>query len=477
MKHTINASCRALCLSLALLSPAHADQLPLLGDSSSGIVSLDEEHQLGNAWVRTLRAQAPLLDDPVTYSFIKTLLQRLSVYSALSDRRLTLVVINNNNLNAFAVPGGIIGVNSGLFLFSATEGEFASVLAHELSHLSQRHYAQRLAEEQKNLPLQLATTLAGILLMATTDSQAGMATIMGGQAAAVERSLAFSRSNEQEADRIGMQVLADTGYDPAAMPRMFSQLQRSSANLGRKPPEFLLTHPVTESRIADALNRSAQLSTNGTVNSLSYQIIRTRAQVLALNNNSAAYLKYSDAVAADPSVANRYGLAFSALRSRHLPQAQQQLDLLLKQAPDRLNFQLLQAELWLVAGQPEQASQQLQQLLELYPGNHPITMLLAKAYHQQGAQQQVVDLLQQHSRAYPDDTQLWYQLAEANGLINDITGVHLARSEYFLLIGAVVKAKQHLQLALKQPGIGEHQRALIEQRLKDTEQIRKSLEG
>ncbi len=475
MTHKLSTYVRGLLLCSLLWSPVYANPLPLLGDSSSGILSLDEEYRLGNAWVRTLRAQAPLLDDPLTFSFIKELLQRLSVYSNLQDRRLSLVVINNNSLNAFAVPGGIIGVNSGLFLFSATESEFASVLAHELSHLSQRHYAQRLAEEQKSLPLQLATTLAGILLMASSDSQAGMAAILGGQAAAAERSLAFSRSNEQEADRVGMQVLVDTGYDPTAMPKMFSQLQRSSANLGKKPPEFLLTHPVTESRIADALNRSAQLPKNGTVNSLAYSIIRTRVQVLAFNNDAAAYLKYLDAVASDPSVEHRYGLAFSALRNDKFDQAQQQLGILLAADPNRLSFRLLQSELWLAAREPERASQQLEQLLELYPNNHPLTMLLAKAYHQLGAHRKVASLLLRHSRAYPNDLQLWYQLAEASGLSNDIKGVHLARAEYFLLTGAVAKAKEHLERALKQPSLSDHERVLVQQRLKDTEEIRKSL--
>lgn len=465
----------AIFVCLLLLKSLQASELPLLGDSSSGIISLEEEHRLGNAWVRMLRAQAPLLDDPLTYSFVQQLLQQLSVYSQLQDRRLTLVVINDSSLNAFAVPGGIIGVNTGLFLYSRTESEFASVLAHELSHLSQRHYAQRLAEEQKSLPLQLATTLAGILLMATSDSQAGAAAIMSGQAAAAQRSLAFSRSNEQEADRVGMQVLVEAGFDPRSMPRMFSQLQRSAANLGQKPPEFLLTHPVSESRIADALNRSAQLQHSGRVNSLDYQIIRTRVQILAMRNDTDAYQKYRDAVANEASIANRYGLAFSALRSGFYPQAQQQIDALLQQQPKQLAFRLLQAELWNAANQAEQAVELLQQLLTLYPNSHPITMLLAQSLHQQGLQQQVVDLLLSHSRDYPDNAQLWYQLAEAYGLANNIKGVHLARAEYFLLTAAVPKARKHLQLALKQPGVTAHEKLLIEQRIKDAKQLQKDL--
>ncbi|MEH6648417.1 MAG: M48 family metalloprotease [Motiliproteus sp.] len=476
MKQTVTAIVLSISLLLSLLpGTLNAVELPILGDSSSDIISLDEEHRLGNAWVRILRAQAPLLDDPLSYSFVQQLLQQLSVYSHLQDRRLTLVVIDDNTLNAFAVPGGVIGVNAGLFLHSNTESEFASVLAHELSHLSQRHYAQRLAEEQKSLPLQLATTLAGILLMATTDSQAGAAAIMGGQAAAVQNSLAFSRSNEQEADRVGMQVLVESGFDPRAMPRMFSQLQRSTSSMGRKPPEFLLTHPVTESRIADALNRSAQLPQRGRVNSLDYQLIRTRIQVLSMRNNQRALQHFQQEVDNNPKPANRYGLAFSALRNNQPELAQQQIDLLLQQQLTPLPYRLLQAELWNTSGQAKRASDLLQQMLSVYPNSHPITMLLAQSLHLQDRQQQVVDLLESHSRLHSDDVQLWYLLAEAYGLANDIKGVHLARAEYFMLTASVPRARQHLQLALKQPNVSEHEKLLIEQRIKDAELLQLDL--
>ncbi|RDE24259.1 M48 family peptidase [Motiliproteus coralliicola] len=468
----------ALCALLSLpFNRLLANQLPLLGDTSSAIVTLEEERRLGNAWVRVLRAQAPLLDDPITISFVQELLQQLAIYSPLQDRRLTLVVVANNNLNAFAVPGGIIGVNSGLFLYAGTESEFASVLAHELSHLSQRHYAQGLAEDKRSLPARLATTMAGILLLATTNGQAGAAAIIGGQAAAMERRLAYSRSNEQEADRVGMQVLVDAGYEPESMPRMFSQLQRSIANLGRKPPEFLLTHPVTESRIADALNRSSQLPRGGRVNSLRYQLIRTRVQVMSIGDNNAAYKRYLDALDAGQETESvRYGIALSALRSQRYEEARQQIDLLLEQHPNELILRLLQTELWIEQQQAEQAVETLQQLLDVYPQNHPITMQLAQALHQLDRQAEVIALLENQSRVEPNDIQLWYELAEAYGLNNNIKGVHLARAEYFLLKGALPKATKHLELALKQPDLSEHERLRVEQRVKEAEQLKKDME-
>lgn len=182
------------------------------------------------AWAATgriLRAQAPLLDDPISYQYLEDLLWRLLPKSQVQDRRLELFLLDNPTFNAFAVPGGIIGIHSGLLLAAETEGELASVIAHELAHLSQRHYAQRLEEERRNRPLMLAGLLASILV-AAADTQGGMAVLSSTMGANAQGQLAFSRRNEQEADRVGMQTLVEAGIDPHTMPQMFSRLQQLS---------------------------------------------------------------------------------------------------------------------------------------------------------------------------------------------------------------------------------------------------------
>src|SRR5690606_21218781 len=255
---------RPTLLTLACLFAAHtgASDLPSLGDASSSIVSPQQEHQLGRAWLGLLRGQVSQLDDPQLKDFVESSVYRLSETSQLQDRRLEFVLLHSPQLDAFAAPGGIVGVNGGLFLDAQPEAAYASVMAHELAHLSQRHFARGVeAEQRMQLPL-MAAMLAGIVAAAAGAGDAGIATIMSTQAAAIQEQRRFSRQNEQEADRIGLVNLEKAGYDPRAMPLMFERLMRQY-RYDAKPPEFLLTHPVSESRIADTRNRAEQYPAKG----------------------------------------------------------------------------------------------------------------------------------------------------------------------------------------------------------------------
>ncbi|HBN61999.1 MAG TPA: peptidase M48, partial [Halomonas sp.] len=198
--------------------------------------------------------------DPIVSDYLESLVARLAPYSQLGSLQTTTVMVDNRSLNAFAVPGGVVGINSGLFAFAEDEGAFVSVIAHELGHLSQRHYARGSARaEQTQLPA-MAAMLAGMLIAASGGGDAGIATAMGSQAALIQDQLTYSRRFEQEADRIGLQAMAEAGYDPEAMVRMFDTMQRLSRLQGGTPPEFLLTHPVSDSRLSDAQARVSQLS-------------------------------------------------------------------------------------------------------------------------------------------------------------------------------------------------------------------------
>lgn len=255
---------RPTLLTLACLFATHgmADDLPSLGDASSSIVSPEQEHRLGRAWLGLLRGQVAQLSDPQLKDYVETSVYRLAETSQVQDRRLEFILINSPQLNAFAAPGGIIGVNGGLFLNAQTEGEYASVLAHELAHLSQRHFARGMEAQQRMQVPVMAAMLAGIVMAAAGAGDAGIATIAGSQAAAIQEQRRFSRQNEQEADRIGILNLEKAGYDPRNMPTMFERLMRQY-RFDARPPEFLLTHPVSESRIADTRNRAEQAKPGG----------------------------------------------------------------------------------------------------------------------------------------------------------------------------------------------------------------------
>ena len=263
----------------SLTLPSFAAPLPDLGDASSAIVSPDQEYRLGRAWLRQLRAQVPLIHDPLIYDYLYNLVYRLASASDIERPDIALVVINNAAINAFAVPGGVMGLNGGLLLNARTEDEVGGVIAHELAHLSQRHFARGVERSQQNSWAGLAALLASIAIAATAGGEAGMAALATTQAASIDAQLRFSRANEQEADRIGMQTLVRADMNPAAMADFFEALQRSMRYYGDLPPEFLLTHPVTESRITDARARAAQLPAKPSSDSLEFHLMKMRVEV------------------------------------------------------------------------------------------------------------------------------------------------------------------------------------------------------
>ena len=464
---------RPTLLTLACLigQPVIANDLPSLGDSSSGIVSPEQEHQLGRAWLSLLRGQVPQLSDPLLKDYLERSVYRLAETSQLQDRRLEFVLLDSPQLNAFAAPGGIIGVNGGLFLHAQTEAEYASVLAHELAHLSQRHFARGLeAQKRMQLPL-MAAMLAGVVAAAAGAGDAGIAAIISTQAAAIQSQRRFSRQNEQEADRIGIINLERAGYDPRAMPEMFGRLMRQY-RYDQKPPEFLLTHPVTESRIADTKNRAEQYADTGVEDSLRYQLMRARVELKFESTPGVSAKRFRAMLADDSSLdAARYGLALAQMKSGQLKEAATNLEPLLAKEADDATYNLAQIELDITANRLAASRARMQTLLGLYPGNYPVRQanidLLIKETKLQDAEQQLNALVE----ARPQDPDIWYQVAEIRGLTGNIIGLHQARAEYFALVGDYDQAIEQLDFAKRRSDnfqsaarIDARQKQLIEEK-------------
>ncbi|MBZ5756979.1 M48 family metalloprotease [Pseudomonas sp. S5(2021)] len=436
-----------LTLACLLAQPISASDLPSLGDASSGIVSPEQEHQLGRAWLSLLRGQVRQLSDPLLKDYVESSVYRLTETSQLQDRRLEFVLLDSPQLNAFAAPGGIIGVNGGLFLHAQTEAEYASVMAHELAHLSQRHFARGLeAQQRMQLPM-MAAMLAGVVAAAAGAGDAGIAAIMSTQAAAIQEQRRFSRQNEQEADRIGILNLEQAGYDPRAMPEMFGRLMRQY-RYDQKPPEFLLTHPVTESRIADTRNRAEQYANGGRQDSLRYQLIRARTQLQFETTPGVSAKRFRAMLADNPKLdAARYGLALAQIKAGQLDEARQNLASLLKGAPDDLYYNLAQVELEMTANELEAAAARVQRLLVQYPDNYPLRQarvdVLMKLNRLAEAEKELDQLVAERDK----DPDIWYQLAEVRGLTGNIVGLHRARAEYFALVGDYDQAIEQLDFA------------------------------
>ena len=436
-----------LTLACLLTTPAMTNELPSLGDSSSGIVSPEQEHQLGRAWLSLLRGQVQQLSDPQVKDYLERSVYRLAETSQLQDRRLEFVLLDSPQLNAFAAPGGIIGVNGGLFIHAQTEAEYASVLAHELAHLSQRHFARGLeAQQRMQLPL-MAAMLAGVVAAAAGAGDAGIAAIVSTQAAAIQAQRRFSRQNEQEADRIGLINLERAGYDPRAMPDMFGRLMRQY-RYDQKPPEFLLTHPVSESRIADTRNRAEQYPDGGVQDSLRYQLMRARIQLKFESTPGLSAKRFRAMLSDDPGLdAARYGLALAQIASGQLEDAASNLQPLLEKMPDDATYNLAQIELDITANRLQTAQQRVERLLQLYPGSYPVRQanidLLSKQNRLDQAEREL-DKLVEVRRNDPD---VWYQVSEIRGLTGNIVGLHQARAEFFALVGDYDQAIEQLDFA------------------------------
>jgi len=443
-------------------------RLPELGDSTSGVVSRQREKELGQMWLRMFRSQVKTSSDALLQQYVEKTVKGLAEYSPLEDKSIDVVVVSNETMNAFAVPGGIMGVHTGLFLFAENEDQFSSVIAHELGHLSQRHYARSLEAQRNSTIPTLAGMLGALVLAATAGGEAGIAAMTATQAAALDSQLRFSRKNEQEADRVGIETLARSGRDPDAAGEMFEQMLKATRYY-RRPPEFLLTHPVTEKRIADAKLRSQRMEDVPPSDSRDYHLMRARIRLAGEPTPQQAVKRFNAELNGinDNEDAARYGLALAQLAAGKPDMALDTLQPLLDKEPSKAAFVLARADIDLVRENYSSATQRLQHALDRNPGDHALTMGLANAHFKAGNYLAAERLLAKYSRIRKKDPSVWYLLAETHGLAGDIVGVHEARAEYYILNGIFDKALQHLRHGIRMTKNEYQANAILEQRLKD----------
>ncbi|MCB1705778.1 MAG: M48 family metallopeptidase [Halioglobus sp.] len=481
LRNAVIASALALSPVVSPGSFAAADELklPNLGESSTSLFSSQFEYQLGRAWLREFRSQVPTIDDPLLFDYLENLIYELVEHSQLEDRRIDLVIVDNPTLNAFAVPGGVIGIHNGLLMWAETEDELATVLAHEIAHLSQRHFSRGVEFQQKLQPVALAAMLASFVLMATAGGDAGMAALSATQAAAQDSALQYSRGNEQEADRIGMQTIVGAGMDPHAAPAMFERMLHATRYSGSdQVPEFLRSHPLSENRVADTRNRARQYPKKAPEPDLEYQLMRARVITELTETPAQAVARFRGELEGTPRSreAAVYGLVLSLTAAGRADEAALELDSIWSTNPDRLEYIIADAEIDMVRNRPESAVKKLRKRLEISPGNHPLTMAYATALMKNQQPHIAEEVLIAQSKRRPNDPGLWYLLAEVQGLSGDIVGLHQSRAEYFILNGALDEARKQLTYALKLTGSNFHASARINQRLDDIARMQEQME-
>ncbi|WP_217895622.1 M48 family metalloprotease [Oceanospirillum sanctuarii] len=461
-----------------LLAETNQNKLPSIGSDQPDRITTNREYTLGRAWLRQYRASSPIIYDPILQSYLEGLVDKLAVEAELYERRLNLVAINAKTINAFAVPGGVMGVHSALLLKAEDEDMVASVLAHELAHLSQRHYARRKDNaEGQSLPL-LTAMLTGLVLSANGHTQAGVAAIASSQAAAIQNQLQFSRLHEQEADAVGFQVLTDAGFDSSGMARMFELLQAEARTNGGNAPEFLLTHPLTQSRIAFAKERERDTDLQTFYSNLEFQLIRVRAllhqtQVKDRPVALTALLKSVPDSMKEP--VKLYADILDALDQGKPDNARQLAEQLALQ-PDHLYFRLLTAKVLVAIGQSDQAFALLDAQLKETPDKMAVKAFIAQTYLNAGKTAEAVEAFKALSKERPEDPWVWQQLAKAATDAKDLLTVYKANAEFHQLTGDIPHGVKELKLAREYASNDPIEFARIDHRIKDLETLFKELD-
>jgi predicted Zn-dependent protease len=465
-------------LLLLFLSPsAMSDGLPDLGDASQTVLTPLQERQIGQQNVMQIRASKQYFDDAEINDYLNQLGNRLVENSTEPSLGFEFFVLDDNSVNAFALPGGFIGVNSGLLQIVQSESELAAVLSHEIAHVTQHHLA-RMVAGQKVDSLASMAALAVAILAARNNPQASQAAIVGMQAGSIQRQLNFTREHEQEADRIGLEILQKSNFNIHAMPEFLDRLQKATRLLEGNAPSYLRTHPITSERIADIGNRVQKQPYRLIPDSLDFQL--ARAKLIAMQKTTPDAVAYfRDAVSTQKygnPIAQRYGLVSALLRSNEIERAALELATLREQTKNdpiaRSN-----AMIETLAAQVKRASMNDTDALAFYRTavkNHPQHRALIYDYadllQRSNQAETAVKLLAEQLVRHPSDTTLYDLQARSYNSLGKRFEQHQALAYSYAWQGNLRAAIEQLELA-KQAGGSFYQLSIIESDLRELREI------
>ena len=439
IKKTI-VSLLALLLGLNNFAQESSIELPLIGDRLSGAISQTEEEALGRQFLRDLKRQTAILYDPIVQEWTELFIYKIGEQSKVSKKAFEVILIEDNSLNAFAAPGGIIGVNAGLFKYAENEAQFASVISHELAHISQRHFARQVLEGSDRSNANLATILASIVVAVASSSPAA---IIGGQGILATQQLRFSRLYETEADREGYVTLQKAGYDTVQMSEMFKNMQEVRRLSGDNIPEFLLTHPITTRRITESRERAREFPSPGIIDSLNFKLIKKRVRYLMTDNLSIRSI--------EKEIGNKdediYFRALIEMKKLNFSKSIELLTSLEEKYPDNLIIKTTIAEIYTESGNVRKSKDYTNKLLSVSLGNYPLSYNLANAYMLEEDFIAAEQILEDIKFYRPVDINLLRDLSEVQKRSNNLLGYHLTNSEFLFYSGRYEEALRDLQEA------------------------------
>ncbi len=493
----------AVCLSafaaLASVSPSGLAQLrpnntvlPTLGDSARGDLSPVIERKLGEEIMRDVRRDPAFLDDDPILEYLNNFGSALvAAYPGARGETgadFYFFAMRDPMLNAFALPGGFIAAHTGLLLAAQNESELASVMSHEIGHVTQRHIARMIGQQKQDALMPLAALiLAALASKAGPDAAVGV--MMGGQGLQIQRQLNFSRDAEREADRVGFQIMGSGGYDTSGMVAFFQRLQTATKVYSDLTPPWLMSHPLTSERISDIQARIREAPFRQRVDGLEFHLVRARARVL--QDSSAQGLIDATKVfefqlnnqSRQQQAAAQYGLSLVALKRNELTRA---ADLLAKSrltmkpaagavfstgqsASDAASmFASMSLDIKLAPGQPASmaplALKEAEQAYQQFPLSRGIARQYAKALIGNGQLDKATTFLREQVRLYREEPKLYELLAQTYAAQGKLTLQHIALAESYVLSGAVPAAVDQLTIARKAPDASFYDLATIDAR-------------
>ncbi len=442
-----------LALILTLAPGPAASELPDLGQDAASIISPYEERRIGEDAMAQIRRGLNFVDDPELTDYINKLGKRLTAPLLDEQRDFQFFLIDHPAINAFALPGGFIGTHTGLIANAASESELASVMAHEIAHVTQRHWPRQVAAQKDRSGLTMAAILASLVLAGSGNANAG-GVAAAALAANVDNQLAFSRSFEREADRIGIQLLAKARLDTKAMAKFFARLAAINQYNGSEIPEFMRTHPVTNSRIAEARNNATRFPKHKGSSSSDFYLFRARIRAYyepAPQRSLAIFsekLKQTNIPAAERRAA-QYGIALIHLRLGNFASADKTIDRLRKQKPGELRYQLAQADIAMAAGRSNTGMRLYRQIYKRNRSNYWVARRYAENLLAQQQQQRALKVLRLALKKNPGNPTLNKLMAKAAGETGDLVQAHRAMAEYYFINGNLHEAINQLGIAEK----------------------------
>ena len=457
-----------LCILAALLGarPACASDsanLPSLGRAGGGAIALSDEYQLGLQIMREIRRQGLLFDDPLLRDYLQTIGHRLASNSEDPELPFYFFPVRDGSINAFALPGGFIGVNTGLIMLASDEEELAGVMAHEVAHVTQRHVA-RSVEAASGMNLKALAAMLGAIAIAASGAgpDATQAALFSATAYAQQQQINFTRANEYEADRVGIQIMADAGFDPEGMVDFFEKMQRDSAWIEARRPEFLSSHPLSSSRISEARNRARRLEVAEVPAGRLFPLMVARTRVLMAEQPRDAVDWFQKR---KPDAASRYGLAVALTLAGRAAQAVPIAEQLVAEDVSIAAFHLALAEAEVAADLPEKADASFALAVHLFPTSTALALSHAEWLLARGeparAHETVIELMQR----VPDEPVHYRLLARAAEAAGSPADARYYQAEQYLLQGDLFGAMDQLNQALAVPGSSSFQRARYQARL------------